>query len=154
MLCYLAAALPDSASAATRLIALQCALRINASMQVTLPLGLLRSLRLGTNAGPWRELEHVRWLRRISGPATGAVVVQLLDTALLTQAPARPDRCHAADWALRVSCPPLAGAIGPLPQLVNVYVAACSDPETGRGQSECDRMARDCGVRRVCQFNG
>jgi hypothetical protein len=39
---YLAVALPKDISAGARLLALQCALRMNASMQVELPAGLLR----------------------------------------------------------------------------------------------------------------
>ncbi|WP_199923787.1 hypothetical protein [Streptomyces scabiei] len=88
MLSYLAAALPDGTSPATRLIALQCALRINTNMQVSVPRGLLRSLRLGTNQSPWQELEQARWLRLIPDRRTGEVAAVLLDAALLGQAPA------------------------------------------------------------------
>ncbi|KUL27356.1 hypothetical protein [Streptomyces regalis] len=147
MLSYLAAALPAGASAAARLIALQCALRMNASMQVRLPLGLLRGLRLGATLNPWRELEQARWLRRIPDRAADEVAAVLLDAALLGQAPARTDRRRAADWALRGSCPSRAGVLGPLPQLMSVYLAAHSQSETGHGLNEADRTAHECGIQ-------
>lgn len=145
MLSYLGAALPASTSAAARLLALQCALRMNAQSQVRLPAGVLRSLRLADGPAPWRELEHARWLRTTS-PAANAVVAELLDATLLSQAPARPDRLQAADWALRVGHRARAGAIGSLPHLASVYLAAHSVPETGHGLCEFDRMTHDCAI--------
>ncbi|WP_228472870.1 hypothetical protein [Streptomyces cyaneochromogenes] len=144
MLSYLAAALPSDASAATRLLALQCALRMSANMQVRLPKGMLRSLRLDT-PGLWRELEHARWLRTSPGSTTNGVVAELLDVTLLEQAPARPDRMYAADWALRVSSE--VGVAGPLSQLSSLYLTAHTTPEIGSGQSELDQMAHVCGAR-------
>ncbi|MFF6881442.1 hypothetical protein ACFY9S_40055 [Streptomyces sp. NPDC012474] len=146
ILSYLAAALPASTSAAARLLALQCALRVNIRMHVRLPNGVLRSLRLNAVQDPWRELEHARWLRIIPGNAANEVVVELLDAALLGQAPARPDRMRAADWALRVSSSSTAKVIGPLPQLASAYLAAHADPQEGSGLGEFDQMARACGV--------
>ncbi|MEU5324573.1 hypothetical protein AB0G67_48890 [Streptomyces sp. NPDC021056] len=58
MLSHLAAALPEGTSATARLLAPQCALRMNSTMQVQLPQGMLRSLRLDTAPQQWRELEH------------------------------------------------------------------------------------------------
>jgi hypothetical protein len=116
-------------------------------MRVSLPLGLLRSLRLGGNPSPWQELEQARWLRLIPDHGTDEVAAVLLDAALLGQAPTRPDRCHAADWALRASCPSRAGLLGPLPQVMSVYLTAHSDPETGHGLNEVDRTAHECGVQ-------
>ncbi|KFG71699.1 hypothetical protein FM21_33665 [Streptomyces mutabilis] len=145
MLSYLGAALPASTSAAARLLALQCALRMNGQAQVRLPTGVLRSLRLADSPASWRELEHARWLRTAS-PAANAVVAELLDATLLSQAPARPDRLQAADWALRVGRPARAGAIGSLTQLASVYLAAHSAPETGHGLCEYDRMTHDCAI--------
>ncbi|CAM5314402.1 hypothetical protein SAURM35S_04118 [Streptomyces aurantiogriseus] len=147
MFSYLAAALPAGASPATRLIALQCALRMNASMRVSLSLGLLRSLRLGGNPSPWQELEQARWLCLTPGRETGEVAAVLLDDALLGQAPTRPDRCHAADWAVRAGCPSRAGVLGPLLQVVSVYLTSHSHPETGQGLNEADRTARECGIQ-------
>ncbi|MFB7575953.1 hypothetical protein [Streptomyces sp. NPDC056165] len=147
MLSYLAAALPAGTSAAARLLALQCALRMNTRMQVRLPQGVLRSLRLNTIQSPWRELEHARWLRTVPGTAAKEVVADLLDATLLGQAPSRPDRRHAADWALRAGAASTAGAIGPLPQLASVYLAAHTDPEAVSGLSELDQMARACGIQ-------
>lgn len=145
ILSYLAAALPPGTSAAARLLALQCALRMNIRMHVRLPNGVLRSLRLNAVQDPWRELEHARWLRIIPGNAANEVAAELLDAALLGQAPARPDRMRAADWALRASSS-TARAIGPLPQLASTYLAAHADPQAGSGLSELDQIARACGV--------
>ncbi|MEU0248259.1 hypothetical protein ABZ192_28815 [Streptomyces sp. NPDC006235] len=147
MLSYLAAALPESTPAPSRLLALQCALRVDTAMQVRLPKGMLRSLRLDT-PDLWRELEHARWLR--IGPASAAneVEAELLDAALLSQAPARPDRTQAADWALRVASSSTAGtAAGPLLQLACLYLTAHADPDSGTGLTGLDQMARACGAQ-------
>jgi hypothetical protein len=146
MLSYLAAALPESTSAAARLLALQCALRMNTHMRVRLSKGVLRSLRLDTAEGPWNELEHARWLRMAPGGAANEIAAELLDLTLLGQAPARPDRRRAADWALRASSS-AARAIGPLPRLASVYFAANTDPELGTGLGDLEQMARACGTR-------
>ncbi|MFJ4836200.1 hypothetical protein ACIP79_40870 [Streptomyces sp. NPDC088747] len=146
MLTYLAAALPESTPAAARLLALQCALRMNASMRVRLARGLLRSLRLDS-PDPWHELEQARWLH--VSPASGAneVTAELLDATLLDQAPARPDRTQAADWALRIAClAPAQAPAGPLLQLTALYLTAHADPGTGVGAAELDQLARACGT--------
>jgi len=144
MLSYLAAALPPGTSAAARLLALQCALRMNAAMQVRLPKGMLRSLHLNS-PDPWHELEQTRWLRTTATNAASEVAAELLDAALLGQAPARNDRTRAADWALRASCPSRTGIIGPRPQLASVYLTAHADLETGNGWSDLEQMARASG---------
>ena len=149
MLSYLAAALPENTSAAARLLALQCALRMNTHMRVQLPKGAMRSLRLDTAEGPWRELEHARWLRTTPGGAANEIAAELLDLTLLGQAPARPDRRRAADWALRASSSSAVRAIGPLPRLASVYLAANTDPESGTGLGDLEQMARACGTRPV-----
>ncbi|MGI5430882.1 hypothetical protein [Streptomyces sp. CA-179760] len=146
ILSYLAAALPPGTSAAARLLALQCALRMNTKMHVRLPNGVLRSLRLNAVQDPWRELEHARWLCITPATAANEVVAELLDAALLGQAPARPDRMRAADWALRASSSSTAGTTGPLPQLASAYLAANADPQAGSGLSELDQIGRVCGV--------
>ncbi|WP_260327251.1 hypothetical protein [Streptomyces sp. TLI_185] len=145
MLSYLAAALPPDASAAARLLALQCTLRMNAAMHVRLAKGLLRSLHLDT-PDPWHELERARWLRTAPERAANEFVAELLDATLLGQAPARSDRRHAADWALRAGCPSRAGTAEPLPQLASVYLAAHTDLQTGSGWSELEQMARAGGT--------
>ncbi|MFC7512714.1 hypothetical protein ACFQV4_30745 [Streptomyces thermocarboxydus] len=43
------------------------------------------------------------------------------DPTLLGQAPARPDRMHAAHWALLASTAPEARTLGPQAQLASVY---------------------------------
>ncbi|MEV0210858.1 hypothetical protein AB0H97_37325 [Streptomyces sp. NPDC050788] len=147
MLSYLAAALPENTSAAARLLALQCALRMNTHMRIRLPKGVMRSLRLDAAPGPWAELEHARWLRIAPGRTADEIAAELLDVTLLGQAPARPDRRRAADWALRASSPSAVRAIGPLPRLATVYLAANTDPETGTGLGDLEQMARACGTQ-------
>ena len=145
MLSYLAAALPPDASAAARLLALQCALRMDAAMHVRLPKGLLRSLRLDA-VEACHELQRSRWARVVNGPGTAGVDAELRDATLLAQSPARSDRRRAADWALRTGCPVRIGGVEPRLRLSAVYLAARSDPSSGEGLSECDRIIRDCGL--------
>ncbi len=145
MLSYLAAALPEGALPSTRLLALQCALRMNAAMHVQLPKGLLRSLCLDM-PHPWRELEQACWLRTAPESTGSKIVAELLDATLLAQAPARPDRRRAADWALRASSPSATGTVGALLQLAGVYLAAHTDPVALSGLSGHDQMARACGI--------
>ncbi|MFJ5179302.1 hypothetical protein ACIP68_36320 [Streptomyces griseoviridis] len=145
VLSYLSAALPADVSARARLFALQCALRMNAYMRVELPAGLLRGLRVDA-VKACRELERARWLSVVNGRGAAGVAAELRDATLLAQAPARPDRRRAADWALRTGCPSRIGAAEPL-RLTGVYLAAHSDPSSSEGRSECDRIIRDCGLR-------
>ncbi|MFI1415638.1 hypothetical protein ACH4Y0_37815 [Streptomyces sp. NPDC020707] len=147
MLNYLAAALPESTTAAARLLALQCALRMDATMHVQLARGMLRGLRLD-NPAPWRELEQVRWLRNRPRNAINKIRAELLDAPLLDQAPARRDRTQAADWALRVTSSASAQRrAGPLLELAALYLVAHADPGTGVGQADLAQMARTCGTR-------
>jgi hypothetical protein len=143
MLSYLAATLPANTTAAARLIALQCALRMNHSGQVQLTQGLLRSMRLDTPR-PWHELQQAQWLRILPERTAKEVAAELFDITLLEQAPARPDRRCAAQWALRASS--RASANEALPQLASLYLAAHTTAEEGTGQSEADTMARACGT--------
>jgi hypothetical protein len=143
MLSYLAATLPPNTTAAARLIAVQCALRMNRSRHVQLPNGLLRSMRLDTPR-PWHELQQARWLPLLPERTTNEIAAELLDITLLEQAPARPDRRCAAQWALRASS--RARANGVLPQLASLYLAAHTAAEEGTGHSEADTMARACGT--------
>ncbi|OON82077.1 hypothetical protein B1H18_03190 [Streptomyces tsukubensis] len=148
MLSYLAAALPPHTGAAARLLAVQCALRMNSTGQVRLPTGVLRSLRLGRGQEPWCELEQAGWLCRVSavGAVGSVVVARILDSALFTQSPARPDRMSAADWALRAASGGRAGVHGPLPQVIALCLAAYTRQQIDHGRVEVDRMARDCGL--------
>ena len=86
MLTYLAAALPRFASPASRLLALQCALRADAYGVARLPAGLLRGMRLRGRSEIWEELAHGFWLRSPDLRST-PVVVHLLDAAVRDQAP-------------------------------------------------------------------
>ncbi|MFJ6392821.1 hypothetical protein ACIQJT_35070 [Streptomyces sp. NPDC091972] len=142
---YLAAALPSEVSAEARLLALQCALRMNAQMRVTLPAGVPHSLRVGASQA-CRELEQARWLGLDDAPGAAGTAAQLLDTALLAQPPARPDRRRAADWALRTGCPARIGVAEPGMQLLGTSLIAHSDPSSGDGLRESDRVLRDCGM--------
>ncbi|MFE0739250.1 hypothetical protein [Streptomyces sp. NPDC058855] len=144
ILSYLAAALPRDMSAAARLIALQCALRMDSHMQVQLPVGVLRGLRLSA-PHLWQELEEARWLRTLPG-RPGEVAAELLDSALLSQYPSRPDRHRAADWALRAGHAARTAGEGLHVQLLDIYTRALSDPTTDRGQGEIDRMGRECAL--------
>lgn len=105
MLSYLAAALPPAATAPTRLLALQCALRSARSGNVHIPTGLLHGMRLGPDAAPCQALESAGWLcvqgLLPSSPRQG-FTARLLDPTVHTQAPGRRSRARAADWALRV----------------------------------------------------
>ncbi|MDN0195920.1 hypothetical protein [Streptomyces sp. S.PNR 29] len=148
MLSYLAAALPSRTGAAARLLAVQCALRMDSEGKARLPVGVLRSLRLGGDPRPWSELEQARWLRRtpaVRGSADRAVVAQILDGALFAQRPARPDRRRAADWALRMA---RGGCMGPDAslRLIALCLAAHTDFSTGQGWVETDRITRECGL--------
>ncbi|PSM39922.1 hypothetical protein C6Y14_28995 [Streptomyces dioscori] len=148
MLSYLAAALPSDVGAAARLIALQCILRINDSAQVSLPTGVLRSLRLGSDSAPWRELEQSRWLHAdppLPPRASAVVTAQLLDAGLFIQHPARPDRLRAADWALRAASRAQSGS-APVARLVAVCLASHTEPESRYASSERDRLAHECGL--------
>ncbi|MFE2159916.1 hypothetical protein ACFW9M_19130 [Streptomyces lydicus] len=149
MLSYLAAALPAEADAAARLLALQCALRATASGQLYLPAGLLRSARLDREASAWQGLEQAGWLIRLPAGLTGApcgVTAQLLDAAVLTQAPSRQDRAHAADRALRLtSC----WALRNLPasdRLTALALVTHLSPDSMHGAIEADRIGRVCAV--------
>ncbi|MEV5371783.1 hypothetical protein AB0N12_20820 [Streptomyces albogriseolus] len=144
-LSYLAAALPADVSAGARLLALQCALRMNAYMHIELPAGLLRGLRFDAEEACY-ELERARWLNVVNGPGADGVAAQLRDATLLTQSPARPDRRRAADWALRTARPAQTGQTEHRLWLLRVYLAAHSDPSSGEGQSEADRIIRKCGL--------
>lgn len=148
MLSYLAAALPADTGAAARLIALQCALRMNGSAEARLPFGVLRSLRLGDAMDPWLELSHAGWLRVVPhDPLTDPRmrVVQLLDMDWFSQHPARPDRLRAADWALRLtSC--IGADSKPSPRLVALCLATHSARGSAQGTAEVEQLARECGL--------
>ncbi|MFJ3339135.1 hypothetical protein [Streptomyces sp. NPDC086766] len=116
---------------------------MSSKMEARLSKGVLRSLRLNTTPDPWHELEYARWLRPLPENAANEIAVALLDAALLGQAPARPDRMQAADWALRASP---AGATGTVPQLAHLYLAAHTDPQAGSGLCELQQMTRACGI--------
>lgn len=143
MLNYLSTALPGETGAGARMLALQCALRMNDSAQVRLPYGVLRSLRLESAADVWRELDETGLLRTCpSDPRVMAV--QVLDAGLLTQHPARPDRLRAADWALRGACS--ARTSTPLLQLAALSFVVRTALGSDYGVAEMDHVARECGV--------
>ncbi|MGV9941166.1 hypothetical protein [Streptomyces sp. NPDC003401] len=145
MLSYLAATLPHEVSAGARLVALQCALRMDSRMCIRLPVGVLRSHRLSA-LKPWQELERACWLRALPHRRPGTVMGELLDSALLGQSPSRPDRQRAANWALRAGGTARSAGEDAVLQLISIHVAAHSDPATGQGLVEADKAARECGV--------
>ncbi|MFJ4910075.1 hypothetical protein ACIQCR_32465 [Streptomyces sp. NPDC093249] len=142
MLTYLATALPRFSSPAARLLALQCALRADHHGQIRLPHGFLRGMRLHGRAELWLELEHVGWLhrsRRKCSPVQG----QLLDAAVLQQAPGRTARVRAAQWALRPTPLALPPALPSALRLTALALAAHS--ASGAGGGELDDLTRQCG---------
>lgn len=150
MLSYLAAAVPHSTSPEARLLALQCALRTDSHGQAHLPAGLLRGMRLRHGPAPWQELEAARWLRPLTPTDNPrhhhARIVQLLDPAVLTQAPSRTDRHHAADWALRIITSPPLRAQPPAPRLTHLALAAHRSSTAAHSSTETDRLSRACGL--------
>lgn len=155
MLSYLAAALPSHTGAAARLLAVQCALRMDSKGQVRLPAGVLRSLCLSRDPAPWSELEQARWLYRTPTSldvAVRVVVAQILDGGLFAQRPARPDRRSAADWALRAARDGCVGAGDPPLRLFALCLAAHAESSAGRGCTEMDRIARECGLAPAALF--
>lgn len=144
LLNYLATALPQETGAGARMLALQCALRMNDSAQVRLPYGVLRSLRLGSAADAWCELNETGLLRTHSSDHR-ALAVQILDAGLLTQHPARPDRLRAADWALRAASRACTNTT-PARQLAALAVVSHSPGAHDHGEAEASLMARECGV--------
>ncbi|QTI87230.1 hypothetical protein [Streptomyces sp. AgN23] len=147
MLTYLGAALPRFSSPTARLLAVQCALRADAGGRVRLPAGLLRSMRLAGYAAPWHELTHAGWLSCLSPTARrtyGGVVAQLLDAAVLDQAPPRRARVRAAHWALHPI--PLA-ATREAPPAVQLTTLTLAVHTSGRsGSVEVDLLTRLCGL--------
>ncbi|WP_107487283.1 hypothetical protein [Streptomyces sp. MOE7] len=149
MLSYLAAALPAEVDAAARLLALQCALRATASGRLYLPAGLLRSVRLDQQSSLWQVLEQTGWLVRLPAGVLGApcgVTAQLLDGAVLSQAPSRQDRAHAADTALRLaSCRTLRN-LPASDRLTALALVTHLSPGSIHGAIEADRIGRMCAV--------
>ncbi|MFF7356367.1 hypothetical protein ACFZA1_27530 [Streptomyces filipinensis] len=144
MLNYLAAVLPADVGADARLIALQCALRVNDVAQSKLPYGVLRGLRLGAAAEGWHELTQAEWLRPLAF-GKRAVEVRMVDIALLAQHPARPDRLQAADWALRTACRARPGSDS-LSMLVTLCLASHCPPGEHGGTAEAEHITRECGI--------
>ncbi|MFI0716416.1 hypothetical protein ACH4SK_38650 [Streptomyces inhibens] len=145
MLNYLAVALPAEVGPIARLIALQCALRATASGRLHLPAGLLRSMRLDQQSSPWQGLEQAGWLTRLAAGTCG-VTAQLLDAAVLTQAPPRQDRAHAADKALRLtSCRGLRD-LPDTDRLTALALVTHLSPGSLQGAIEADRIGRMCAA--------
>jgi hypothetical protein len=142
MLTYLAAALPRFSSPAARLLALQCALRADHHGQIRLPHGFLRGMRLHGRAELWLELEHAGWLHRPSRRYS-PVQAQLLDAAVLHQAPGRAPRIRAAQWALHPTPLALPPALPSALRLTALTLAAHSTAAAGGG--ELDALTRQCG---------
>ncbi|MFE5036911.1 hypothetical protein [Streptomyces sp. NPDC056683] len=122
-LTYLAAALPQFASPAARMLAVQCALRTDSLGRARLPAGLLRGMRLRGRTELWEELTHGAWLRY---PDLRPVLVEvhLLDDTVLDQVPGRRSRCRAAHWALRPAPLHLSPASPPALRLIALILAA------------------------------
>jgi hypothetical protein len=142
MLTYLGTALPRFTSPAARLLALQCALRADACGQVRLPAGLLRGMRLRQSGELWLELAHAGWLELPDFRAL-PLQLQLLDAAVLDQAPGRRARCRAAHWALRPA--PLALPTAAPSLRLAALVLASHSPAEAEHSTDMDVLARLCG---------
>jgi hypothetical protein len=142
MLTYLASALPRVTSSAARLLALQCALRVNACGEVRLPAGLLRGMRLHRRGEVWQELIQGGWLE-LSNPRTAFTQVRLLDAAVLDQAPGRTVRRRAAHWALRPAPLLVPAAAAPAERLTALVLAAHTTAASCT--ADMDVVARLCG---------
>lgn len=150
MLSYLASALPPQTTAASRLLALQCALRSTASGCAWIPAGLVRGMRLNAGPAPFAELEDARWLHRSTRHTTAreGFSVQLLDIAMRMQAPARRDRARTADWILLTCRVKELRRLGPLPRLLALALAAHSPTGGLRAPASVEQevLARMCGL--------
>lgn len=142
MLTYLAAVLPRFSSPAARMLALQCALRADSQGHVRLPGGFVRGMRLRGRTELWQELEHAGWLCCTSRKHS-FLEVQLLDAAVLAQAPGRTARVRAAQWALRPAPLTVPPDMPPAVQLT--MLALASHTLAGAGCSDLDALARQCG---------
>ncbi|MEU9623890.1 hypothetical protein [Streptomyces sp. NPDC048155] len=149
MLSYLSVVLPSGASAAARLLALQCALRSTCSGDVRIPTGLVRGMRLGSDAAPHQALESAGWLclqavqpeRRQRGFAA-----QLLDPTVRTQAPGRHSRARAADWALRVCAGRQLRLLGTAPRLLALVLGAHLTVDSAHAAVDQDMLGRLSGL--------
>ncbi len=99
-------------------------LRTDARGQVQLPTGLLRGMRPRGNGELWLELTHAGWLEPPDFRALPSQL-QLLDAAVLDQAPGRRARCRAAHWALHPT-PLSLPAASPALRLTALVLAAHS----------------------------
>lgn len=143
MLTYLATALPQFASPAARLLALQCALRADSRGHVRLPAGLLRGMRLHGRRELWEELAHAGWLE-LPAPRPAHLTVRLLDPAVLDQAPGRSARHRAAHWAtypMPLALPPTA----PSALQLTTLVLAAHTSALARHSADLEILARLCG---------
>ncbi|MFJ8608062.1 hypothetical protein ACIRH0_12785 [Streptomyces sp. NPDC093675] len=143
MLTYLAAALPGVASPASRLLALQCALRADVFARVRLPAGLLRCMRLRGRREVWEELADSGWLE-MPDLKPARLEVRLHDAAILDQAPGRGERRRAAHWALSPLPMLLPPAAPPALRLTALALAAHSSPQVLHC-IDMDALARLCG---------
>ncbi|MFJ9566037.1 hypothetical protein ACIRQQ_39145 [Streptomyces fuscichromogenes] len=139
-LTYLAAALPQFTSPAARLLAVQCTLRADTCGHAHLPAGLLRGMCLRGRREVWEELVHGAWLRCPDLRST-QVEVQLLDRAVLDQAPGRRARCRAAHWALQPAPLRLPTTSPPALRLIALVLAAYT-VDRAAGRLEMDVLTR------------
>nr|WSY48830.1 hypothetical protein OG999_00800 [Streptomyces sp. NBC_00886] len=142
MLTYLVSALGCVTSPAARLLALQCALRADTHGCARLPAGLLHSMRLYRRTEVWQELAQDGWLD-LFAPQAAFLQVQLLDDAVLDQAPGRSAPRRAAHWALQPAPLTVPAAAKPAERLTAVVLAAHT---TAAGPTaDMAVLARLCG---------
>ncbi|WP_327321146.1 hypothetical protein OG735_00465 [Streptomyces sp. NBC_01210] len=106
-------------------------------------------MRLAHHSTSWDELEHHRWLRILqpgtAPPHARTLTAQLVDS--LSQAPGRPDRHRAADWALRVTSAAPLRALPASTRLTALALEAHHSPADAHAGVEADRLSRACGTR-------
>lgn len=149
MLSYLTVALPTGVSAATRLLALQCALRSSRGGEVCIPTGLVRGMRLGTDTAPHHALESTGWLHlqdaRPDSRRQG-FTARLLDPTVRTQAPGRLSRARAADWALRLCGASQLRSLEVSPRLLALVLGAHLAAGPARAAVDRDVLSRLSGL--------
>lgn len=149
MLSYLAAVLPAETTAATRLLALQCALRSTSSGEVRIATGLVRGMRLNADTAPHQALESAGWLcLQGVGPDSGrqGFTGRLLDPTVRTQAPGRRSRARAAGWALCVCGAPQLRPLDTAPRLLALVLDAHRTAASAREAVDRDVLGRLSGL--------
>ncbi|MFI0714080.1 hypothetical protein ACH4SK_26160 [Streptomyces inhibens] len=107
-------------------------------------------MRMRQDPHPWQELEQARWLVRLQADApttaNATVSAQLLDAAVLTQAPGRLERARAADGALRLTSCRVLRNLPAADQLAGLALATHLFPGHIKGAIEAERLGHVCAL--------